>query len=159
MKLAEALRLRKDYETNLQQLESRILYNCKVQEGDVPSEDPEELIELYLQMSDKLKKLVSNINLTNSELMFKFGKCTTPKSMTSALAERGELKRQAAAILRFARSGVINMDMYSRKEIKYISTISVKKYRSMADDISRDLRYLDINIQEQNWLGELIEDI
>lgn len=29
----------------------------------------------------------------------------------------------------------------------------------MTDDISRDLRCLDINIQEQNWLGELIEDI
>lgn len=157
MKLAEALRLRKDYETNLQQLESRIVDNCKVQEGDDPSEYPEELIELYLQMSEKLKKLVSDINLTNSQLMFK-RKCRTPKSMTSALAERSELKRQAAAILRFARCGVINMDMYSRKEIKYVSTISVKKYRSMADDISRDLRCLDINIQEQNWLGELIED-
>lgn len=127
MKLVEALRLRKDYETNLQQLESRILNNCKVQEGDVPSEDPEELIELYLQMSEKLKKLVSNINLTNSQSMFKFSKCT--ESMTSALAKRSELRRHAAAILRFARSDVINMDMYSRKEIKYISTISVKKYR------------------------------
>ena len=90
--------------------------------------------------------------------MFKFGKHSTPQSMTSALAERNELKRQARALQRFARHGVINMDMYSRKEIKYVSTISVKKYRSMADDISRDLRYLDINIQEQNWLGELIED-
>lgn len=89
MKLAEALRLRKDYETNLQQLESRIVDNCKVQEGDDPSEDPEELIELYLQMSEKLKKLVSNINLTNSQLMFKFGKCRTPQSMTSAWPREG----------------------------------------------------------------------
>ena len=159
MKLAEALRLRKDYLTNILELERRIEDNCKVQEGDDPSEDPEELIELYLQMSDKLKKLISNINLTNAQLMFKFGKCTTPQSMTSALAERSELTRKATAIQRFARCGVISMDMYSRKEIKYISTISVKKYRSMADEISRDLRCLDVNIQEQNWLGELIEDI
>lgn len=114
MKLAEALRLRKDYETNLQQLDSRIVDNCKVQEGD----DPEELIQLYLQISDKFKKLVSKIHLTNSHLMFNFGKCTAPQSMTSALAERSELKRQAF-ILRFAVCGVINMDLY--KEIKYIS--------------------------------------
>ena len=62
MKLAEALRLRKDYEKNLEQLETRIEDNCKVQEGDVPSEDPEELVEIYLQMSAKMQKLVSNIN-------------------------------------------------------------------------------------------------
>jgi hypothetical protein len=47
--------------------------------------------------------------------MFKFGKCTTPQSMTSDLAERSELKGQATAILRIARCGVINM--YSSKYI------------------------------------------
>lgn len=108
---------------NLLQLETRIADNCKVQGGDQPSKDLEELIELYLQISEKLKKLVTNINLTNDQLMFKFGKRTTMQLMTSALAEGSELKRQAIAIQRFARHSVIHMDMYSRKDINYISTI------------------------------------
>ena len=73
MKLARALILRKDYGKNLEQLETRIEDNCKVQEGEVSSDDPEELVELYLQMSAKMKKLISNINLTNFQLMFNFG--------------------------------------------------------------------------------------
>ena len=45
MKLAEALSIRKDLQKRVQQLGQRIQNNVKVQEGDEPSELPEELMK------------------------------------------------------------------------------------------------------------------
>ena len=45
MNLAEALSIRKDLQKRIQQLGQRIQYNVKVQEGDEPSEKPEELMK------------------------------------------------------------------------------------------------------------------
>ena len=44
MKLAEALNLRADLQKKITQLKERLLTNAKVQEGDKPSEAPEELL-------------------------------------------------------------------------------------------------------------------
>ena len=43
MKLAEALSIRKDLQKRIQQLETRIRSNVKVQEDEEPLEDPNEL--------------------------------------------------------------------------------------------------------------------
>ena len=43
MKLAEALSIRKDLQKRIQQLETRIKSNVKVQEDEEPLEDPNEL--------------------------------------------------------------------------------------------------------------------
>ena len=43
MKLAEALSIRKDLQKRIQQLETRIRSNMKVQEDEEPLEDPNEL--------------------------------------------------------------------------------------------------------------------
>lgn len=47
MKLAEALIERAELQKKNAQLIGRILSNTKVQEGDSPAEEPEELIKLY----------------------------------------------------------------------------------------------------------------
>ena len=44
MKLAEALILRADSNRRVEQLKQRLLRNAKVQEGNQPAEDPQELI-------------------------------------------------------------------------------------------------------------------
>ena len=48
MKLAEALLLRSDQQKKLASLKQRINANVLVQDGDEPSEDPNELINKYL---------------------------------------------------------------------------------------------------------------
>ena len=45
MKLAEALAIRKDTQKRIEQLKSRVLNNVRVQEGDMPSEEPKELMK------------------------------------------------------------------------------------------------------------------
>lgn len=62
-------------------MEARIGDIYKVQEGDEQSENPKG-IELYLQKSDKKGNPVSNINLANAQLMFKFDKVVTPQTTT-----------------------------------------------------------------------------
>lgn len=44
MKLAEALAIRKDKQKKIEQLKSRVLNNVRIQEGDIPSENPAELM-------------------------------------------------------------------------------------------------------------------
>ena len=45
MKLAEALSIRKDLQKRIFQIEKRLEDNVKVQEGDEPAENPEELMK------------------------------------------------------------------------------------------------------------------
>jgi hypothetical protein len=66
MKLAEALRLRRDYSTRIEDLKSRIRENCKVQEGDEPAEDPMALLRELKVVDFKLAILITKINLVNS---------------------------------------------------------------------------------------------
>ena len=65
MKLAEALSIRKDLQKRIQQLEQRIKSNVKVQEGDEPLEDPNELMKELHSCLIQLEELIGRINLTN----------------------------------------------------------------------------------------------
>ena len=44
MKLAEALSIRKDLQTRISDLTTRLVNNVKIQEGDEPAEDPKDLL-------------------------------------------------------------------------------------------------------------------
>ena len=57
MKLAEALKLRADLNTRMSRLRNRLVVNSKVQEGDSPSEDPEELLAELEEVSGQLEEL------------------------------------------------------------------------------------------------------
>jgi cell fate (sporulation/competence/biofilm development) regulator YmcA (YheA/YmcA/DUF963 family) len=54
MKLAEALLLRADVQKKLESLRERISKNTVVQEGEKPSEDPNELLERVTAISTQL---------------------------------------------------------------------------------------------------------
>ena len=58
MKLAEALILRADCQKRISQLESRLIANAKVQEGDEPGEKPEELMAELENVSSQLLDLI-----------------------------------------------------------------------------------------------------
>ena len=47
MKLAEALSIRKELQTRIDQLKVRINNNVRVQEGEEPAEEPQELLKLF----------------------------------------------------------------------------------------------------------------
>ena len=65
MKLAEALILRADCQKRIQQLETRLVNNAMVQDGETPAEDPSQLRLELEDVSEQLLLLIKRINKTN----------------------------------------------------------------------------------------------
>ena len=62
MKLAEALILRADAQKRLQQLRERLNRSAKVQEGEEPAENPQELLAELDRLVADYGRLVKQIN-------------------------------------------------------------------------------------------------
>jgi len=152
MKLAEALILRADCQKRFVQLKSRLLNNAKIQEGDAPAENPNELIAELGRVSNELLDLIKRINKTNSATTFIGG-----GTISDALAERDVIALQRAAYAELAQTASITQARYTRSEVKYISTIDVAAIQKRADELAKNYRDLDARIQELNWQTELVE--
>lgn len=152
MKLAEALILRADCQKRIEQLKSRLLTNAKVQEGDAPAETPQELIAEFGRVSAELLDLIKRINKTNSVTAFE-----DRGTISDALAERDVLALQRAAYADLAQSAAITQGRFTRSEVKYVSTVNVAEIQKRVDELAKNYRDLDANIQALNWQTELVE--
>ena len=86
MKLAEALLLRSDQQKKLASLKQRINANVLVQDGDEPSEDPNELLKQVFALTQESQKLVFAIHQTNA-----LAKLNDGRSLLALLTQRDEL--------------------------------------------------------------------
>jgi len=152
MKLAEALILRADSNRRVEQLKQRLLRNAKVQEGNQPAEDPQELIVEMERVAGELEKLIQRINRTNSNTLFD-GAVT----LSDALATRDVLKLKIGAYQSLAHAAVVVQDRYSKSEVKFTSVVDVASLQRRADNLAREYRELDTKIQEANWRTDLQE--
>jgi hypothetical protein len=150
MKLAEALILRADTKKRFEQMRQRLINNAKVQEGDKPSEKPEDLIKEIEATANEYEKLIKQINETNSETEF-----TKGKTLTDALAERDVLILRRTVYAGLVGAATVSQQLYSRSEIKFVSTVDVGKTQKLVDKISKQYRELDAKIQEFNWKTDL----
>lgn len=149
MKLAEALQERADLMQRLGQLRSRMSANAQVQEGDVPAEDPGELMEEFDRCADRLEELICRINLTNTAAM------VDGKPLTALLARRDVLKTRIEAYRMLADCATVSSHRVTRSEIKTVPTVSARETQKRCDGLSRDFRELDNLIQAANWSTEL----
>ncbi len=62
MKLAEALSIRADLQNRIDQLKSRLKYSAKVQDGDLPSENVNELYKELDECLSQFEGIVYRIN-------------------------------------------------------------------------------------------------
>jgi len=150
MKLSEALSERSEYVRKLQELRERIIRNAKHQEGEKPSEDPELLLEEYEQISSECSDLIVKINQTNNSISIESG-----LSMIDALAKRDKLKSLHSLLKSLAAEATPKQDRYSKKEIKFVSSINVSQIQTRADDLAKEYRNLDSQIQQANWSYDL----
>ena len=151
MKLAEALSIRKDLQTRISQLSSRLMNNVKIQEGDEPAEDPKDLFKELDSCLKQLEEYIYRINLTNLHTM------SGKKSLTQLLAERDVLTKRVSVMQEvFNQASSSSGERYSRSEIKYVTTVDVKALRKQIDKQSAQLRQLDIEIQSLSFSTELI---
>ena len=151
MKLAQALILRSDTQKRIEQLKVRLLSNAKTQENESPSEDPKLLLKELDKLTSELFRLIYSINLTNSSAKF------DGMSLTEMIAKKDALMLKANVLREFATSASQKVDLYSNSEIKILSTVDVAALQKQVDALSKEIRELEMRLQEANWAIELVE--
>ena len=152
MLLAEALILRADCQTRLSQLKERLVRNAKVQEGDLPAEDPNELVEELERLAARLQNLIQQINKTNSVT-----KLRKDMTIADAIAVRDVLKIRFRAYRELTEAATVTQSRYGSSEVKFLSTVKVAEIQKKVDSLARNYRDLDSEIQAANWLTDLVE--
>ena len=150
MKLATALSERASLQVRLNELQIRLNANAKVQEGDVPAENPVELIAEKDRILDELENLVTRINLTNSKTEY------DGVTITELISKRDRMKKDVNIMRSFLNNASSKIDRYSKTEILIKSTVDISEYQKKLDVISKELRQIDEKIQELNWTTELL---
>lgn len=151
MKLAEALLLRGDYQNKMDQIKERINSNVLIQEGDIPNEEPKELIREYENILKEYENLVIRINNTNN--LTKFNENI---SLSEALVKRDVLLKKSKIYKSSVEVASMKQERFTRNEVKYIPTIDIREYQNKIDEISKEYRILDTKIQGINWTIDLI---
>ena len=151
MKLAQALILRSDTQKRIEQLKVRLLSNAKMQENESPSEDPKLLLNELDKLTSELFRLICSINLTNSSAKFE------SMSLTEMIAKKDTLSLKANVLREFATSASQKVDLYSNSEIKILSTVDVAALQKQVDALSKEIRELEMKLQEANWSVDLVE--
>lgn len=150
MKLAEALLIRSDQKKKLASLRERIGKNARVQEGESPQEQINELIAESFSVLKEQQNLVRQVERANAH-----NKLADGRVLADALAERETLVQQHALLISAIAATQKEGDRYSQREIKWIAQIKVSSVQKQADDISAKIRDLNVRIQEANWRVEL----
>ena len=144
MKLAEALQERADLNRKIEQLQDRLSNNVLVQEGEQTAEDLDSAIL-------RLAALIAQINQTN---------CTTiveGRTLTALIARKDALSLKIRLYKEIASTASQTTYRARNTEIKIKSTISVADWQAEIDQMSKELRLLDNQLQQSNWNTDLIE--
>ena len=152
MKLAEALILRADLQKRIEQLRIRLNNNAKVQENDEPSEKPEDLLNELDSNINQLKVLIKQINKTNCVTV------SNGQALADLIAERDTLTLKSNILRGFLNIAGQKVNLYSTTEIKIMSTVDVPALQKELDLLSKKIRETDTELQQANWLTELIEN-
>ena len=151
MKLAEALIIRADIQKRISQLNGRLKDSAKVQEGDVPAEDVDELTNELNALLIQLEDMIYRINVTNMQTMHE------GESLTRMMARKDVLITRINVMRDLINHVTESETRYGRNEIKFVRTIDVAALRRSTDDYSKQLRNLDTMIQGLNWTVDLVE--
>lgn len=149
MKLAEALSIRADLQNRIDQLKSRLKHSAKVQEGDQPSENVNELYKELDECLSQFEEIVYRINRTNMQTVH------DEETLTQMLARKDTLKLRLT-VMRDLLKHVVENDRYGRHEIKYVCTVDVGELRKVTDNYSKQLRNIDMKLQSLNWSVDLV---
>jgi hypothetical protein len=150
MKLAEALILRGDMQKKVASLRERIAQYAVVQKGDKPHEDPQKLLKEVAGVIGEQETLVYQINRANLGAKLPDG-----RTLTAALAHRDALTARHSVIKAAIDGAKQQQPRYGLKEIKWVATVDVPKLQKQADELAKQIRELNVQIQAANWAIEL----
>ena len=150
MKLATALSERADLQRRITELGGRLNNNAKVQDGEKPSEDPNELLNELNKDFERLEELIARINYTNNETK------SGDRTLTDLIAKRDCLRQKIGILRTFLNTASEKVSRYSKTEIRILSTVPVSDLQKEVDRLSNELRETDETIQGLNWTTELL---
>lgn len=76
-------------------------------------------------------------------------------SLTEMIARKDVLTLRVSMLREIIRY-VVETNRFGRNEIRYIRTIDVNKLRKQTDSFAKELRELDLEIQNLNWNIDLL---
>jgi hypothetical protein len=157
VKLGEGLAVRADAARRVQQLQTRIVASARFQEGEEPAEDAGSLLVEAERALDELEQMIRRINRTNAAATI-----GSQGTITDALARRDVL-RLRHALVTAAADAAAGKDRQGyqvrqlRSELKMLTALPVASLRAEADAVARELRELDVRLQQANWEVELLD--
>ena len=137
MKLAKALILRAYCQKRLHKIKERLIRSAKVQEGEEPPEQPQELIEELNNLINQLSDLIQKINRTNSSTVL-----DNNLSISDALAQRDSIQLKRSIYDLVIQTAATRQDRYGRSEIKYLSTVNIAELQTQIDNSIQKFRKL-----------------
>ncbi|MDR1978971.1 MAG: DIP1984 family protein [Synergistaceae bacterium] len=150
MKLAEALLQRSEYQKKIENLQSRILVNIKVQDNDKPLEDPNVLIKEAFDLITRLGALINKINSRNNAVLL-----PNEKTISEAIVERDMLMKQRNLLTAITGKAQEKDHRLTHAEVKMNVVISQSETQRQIDELSQKFRELDTQIQGINWTTDL----
>lgn len=153
MKLAEGLIIRSDLQTRLDALRQRIQANMLVQEGETPAENPQALLAEAAQTNRELHHMIARIHRTNAHAVVG----EKGQTMLDLLMERDRLTVGRKTLQNAIDSANSSQHRYSSAEIRWVKTADIGALQKECDDISAQIRQINLTIQAANWQTELAE--
>ncbi|WLF79020.1 hypothetical protein PVL30_002770 [Lodderomyces elongisporus] len=154
MKLANALKLRANLQTDLKQQESEIRSNLVQQEGLTPSHDSNEQYQKYVLKLGELEKLIVAINYTNTKSRHEYN--GQQKSITELILRIKEIKQMISlteSVISRGKAPTIN----TASDIRILSCVDMKKYDDKLEQLKSELLNLEMKLEEINWQVDLLE--
>jgi len=148
MKLAEALILRADCQKRIQQLETRLVNNAMVQDGETLAEAPSQLRLELEDISEQLLLLIKRINRTN-----RLNQVDEGLIFSDALANRDILHLKHGIYRNLAQAATVTQTRHSMK-LSLTAQLTLKRYKKW---FSSGTPPAGCQIQEANWCVELLE--
>jgi hypothetical protein len=153
MKLAEALALRSDAMKHVERLRRRAEACVRYQEGEEPVESAADLLAEADRVLSRLEELIGRINKTSAMTAF-----DDEITLTEAIARR-DVMRLRQSVLTSVADAAAGDDFRGlwrmRSELRDLAAIPVTELRAAADDLARQCRDLDVQIQRVNWEADL----
>ncbi|KAI5954364.1 hypothetical protein KGF54_002139 [Candida jiufengensis] len=154
MKLANALKLRSELNTEKNEIINDLKRNLIIQEGLEQQKDPKKLYERALEKFDLLQKLIISINKTNIHSKFEF------ENQIYTIAEFIILKSEITDLINLTNNIIRDGEekkLNSNLEIRFKSWVDIKKYELKLQKLKERKLAVEMKLEEINWQVDLIE--
>lgn len=149
MKLSEALILRKDIQSRLDEMENRLCACALTQEGESPAEDPAALLAEAESLTQPAERAV---RAHQPDQQPHHDRGTKPDRAAGAPRRAGT---QAEPAVQPAQRASQAPRRASGREIRILPTVDIPALRKRLDASAKELRELDMRIQQINWTVDL----